>query len=582
MTKANQIIVERDVPCKVRDGVTLYANIYRPQEEGKYPVLLSRLPYNKNLPRYSHYYIDPFRMALAGYVVIIQDVRGRFASEGEFNPLIQEIEDGYDVVEWAAHLPFTNGKVGMFGLSYYGVTQLYAALAHPPSLKAIFPAMTAGQLRHGLSSRLGVPELVFLETWFLESIAPDYLKRKLGSEYENVKKEIVKDLNNIDEWHKHLPIKEWPPIKKHPELEKLFHKYIDQDVKSELVTKTPHRSQGLWDIDVPAYHLAGWYDSHLGTTLMNYKEMKESQNNQPQKLIVGPWAHGNFDSIIGERFFGIHSEGSFIDEKDDITSLHIKWYDQWLKEEEPSDVDQDDPVKIFVMGVNKWRSEKEWPLKRTSYTSFYLHSNGNAGKDMESGTLNTTPPENEPADTFIYDPDNPVPTKGGGTLFFKGKNAGPMDQQEIEKREDVLVYTTPPLEKSVEVTGPIKMYLWVSTDAPDTDFTAKLVDVFPDGRSFNLTDGIVRMKTQNTRGSENDQKDKVRQVEIDLWATSNVFLPGHSIRVEVSSSNFPRFAVNPNTGETTMETSEVVKAVQTVYHDQDYPSFILLPIIPVE
>jgi putative CocE/NonD family hydrolase len=545
--------------------------VYRPNDTGTYPVLLSRLPYNKNLPAFSHRYIDPIRFAMAGYVVIIQDVRGRFASEGKFDPFLQEAKDGYDTVEWAARLPYANGSVGMFGLSYYGFTQLYAALEKPPSLKAIFPAMTGNDLRDGLLFRVGAFELGLFETWMLDSVAPDFVKRsQVGS--DQFEKEIVEDLDQINEWYKHVPINSWPPVMKHARLHELFAKWTEPNMMGDIFNKANYKTE-LKEMQIPAYHLAGWYDCFLGPTLTNYQEMRKNEANQ--KLIIGPWGHGMFESVIGERFFGVHSSGHSIDGNGDITSLHLKWFDQWLKNEQKK---AEDPVRIFVMGINKWRFEKEWPLARTAYTPFYLHSDGDAHKT--SGQLNMHRPHTEPTDQFVFDPVNPVPTKGGGSLFYQGLNSGPLEQSDIEKRKDVLVYTSKPLVEPLEVTGWIKMTLYAKTDAPDTDFTVKLVDVFPDGRAYILTDGVIRAKYRNGYEEEPPLSGEIETYEIDLWATSNVFLPGHSIRIEVSSSNFPRYDVNPNTGKTLMDTTETTKAVQTIYHDERYPSHVVLPVIP--
>ncbi|SEN38220.1 hypothetical protein SAMN05192533_11264 [Mesobacillus persicus] len=571
----SEIIVEREVPCVMRDGVTLYATVYRPKSEGQFPVVLTRLPYNKNLPNFSHRYIDPMRMVLGGYVVIIQDVRGRFASEGEFEPGKYEAQDGYDTVEWAASLPYSNGKVGMFGLSYYGFTQLYALQAAPPSLKAIVPAMT-GNISGQDVDRHGVCDLASAQTWILDSVAPDYLKRQQGNgeKYAETLKDITNDLNHIDEWHKHIPFENWPPIMKHPEMRELYKKHLN----SELLTH-PDRS-APYTGEIPAYHIAGWYDNFLAHTIKNFEEMSTTGSVNNQKLIIGAWAHGVFHSEIGERFFGINSSGDSIGGKEDITSLHLDWFNFWLKEDGTSLPTDEEPVRIFTMGVNEWRSEKEWPLQRTVYTPFYLHSEGTA--HLESGGLSLEGPDDEPQDQYVYDPEDPVPTHGGGILFYNGRNSGPRDQRKIEERKDVLVYTSEPMVDPLEVTGWIKVQLWASTDAPDTDFTAKLIDVYPDGRAYNLTDGIVRAKYREGSEEKAPLTGEIVPYEIDLWATSNVFLPGHSIRLEISSSNFPRYDVNPNTGNTTKDTVEMVKATQTIYHDSQHPSHVLLPVIPAK
>ncbi|MFD2657637.1 CocE/NonD family hydrolase [Gracilibacillus thailandensis] len=571
MTKINQIIVEREVPCTLRDGITLYANIYRPQASGNYPVLLTRLPYNKNLPDFSHRWIDPIRTVMQGYIVIVQDVRGRFASEGEFEPFAQEIKDGYDTVEWAASLSYSNGKVGMFGLSYYAFTQLYALVEQPSALKAIFPAMTGNIFKEPFGES-GVLALASAETWLLDSVAPDYLKRKLSSEeYSAAIKELSNDLDQIEEWHNYMPISELPAAMKHPVLQDIYRKYIDQNFNKRAVTQIHARNTSDF-MNIPAYHLAGWYDNFLSQTLMNYQQMREYNSNQ--KLIIGPWGHGMIGSDLGERSFGVNSSALSIAGKEDLTSVHIQWFNHWLKEDNDILQTDEDPVKIFVMGINKWRSEKEWPLQRTVYTNYYFHSDGQA--NSKSGKLTTATPTDEPRDQFTHDPASPVPTHGGGTLFYNGRNVGPRDQRQIEVRDDVVVYMTPPLDESIEVTGSAKVILWASTDALDTDFTAKLVDVFPDGTAYNLADGIVRAKYQHGESVKN----KIVCYEIELCPTSNVFLPGHSIRVDIASSDFPRYDVNPGTGKTTLDTVEMVKAAQKVFHQTEYPSHVILPIIP--
>ncbi|MGP4061239.1 CocE/NonD family hydrolase [Halobacillus sp. H74] len=553
------IIVEKDVACEVSDGTTLFANVYRPSEEGTFPVLLTRLPYDKNLPEFSHRFIDPIRIAREGYIVIIQDVRGRFTSEGNFHPFLQEKQDGYDTVEWAARLPYSNGKIGMFGLSYYGFTQLYAAVEKPPSLKALFPVMTGSELDDGLIYRGGALELGLFATWLLESIAPDYLS-KAGRTPEEVQL-LEKALEEVLELFEHSALKEWSSLFQcEPALEELFNEYR----KEETLIEASISSQ-LEEIDLPAYHMAGC-DCFLGPTLRNYQLMK--QVNPNQRLIIGPWAHGDFSSVIGERSFGRHSAGSSIEGRDDLTSLHIAWFDFWLKGKNHPLFDEK-PVKIFVMGMNEWRGEEEWPLKRSRYTPFYLSGNGNS--NLQEGRLYGDISLVDACDRFVYDPENPVPTHGGGTLFYQGRNVGPRIHQPSQTREDVLVYATDPLREKVEVTGEIKVCLWVSSEAASTDFTAKLLDVAPDGTAFNLTDGVFRIP--------HIEKEPMR-IEIDLWATSNVFLTGHSIQIEVSSSNFPRYDVNPNTGGTLSDTTHTKKVIQTIHQGKDYPSHILLPIIP--
>jgi uncharacterized protein len=571
-----EIMLEKNVPCSMRDGTVLYSDIYRPNIDGEFPVLLTRLPYNKDLPMFSHRYLDTNRLVQNGYIVIIQDVRGRFASEGEFYPFFYEAEDGYDTVEWAAKLPFSSGKVGMFGLSYYGFTQLLAAVERPPHLHAIVPAMTLSNWQTDAVKYQGKFLVSSSETWALESIAPDQIKRKSKNieEYTSMMLKLAGYYNNIEEWYSYKPIEKWPPLKDLG-VAGFFYDFITNQL-SEEAQERMSITHNYNKVDIPAYHIAGWYDNFLQATIRNYTQLTKKTNGQ--RLIIGPWGHGVFGSTLGERSFGIQASGDWIDYQEDLTGLHIRWFDTMLKEK-TSSVVEEAPIKLFVMGTNVWRDEYEWPLARTTYTPYYFHSGGQANTCYGDGRLSVEQAGSEPHDTFVYNPSNPVPTNGGSTLFAGINTMGPRDQREIEAREDVLVYTSEPLTDPLEVTGPIKVKLWAKTDAIDTDFTAKLVDVMPNGKAFNLTDGIVRTTYSNGVQQEGSTKDTINEYEIDLWATSNVFLPGHCIRVEISSSNFPRYDTNLNTGKTMVTSKEIKEAKQTILHQNGYPSHILLPII---
>ncbi len=569
MQLIDEVLLEKNIPCTMRDGTVLYADVYRPNTDEKYPVLLTRLPYNKDSPFYSHRYLDTNRLVRNGYVVIIQDVRGRFNSEGEFYPMKYEAEDGYDTVEWAAKLPYSTGEVGMFGMSYYGYTQLLAAKEQPPSLQAIFPTMTL----NGRSSE-GPFLLASSESLALESFAPDLLKRKYKNDpetYNEMMKNFITYYNNIEEWYDYAPVKEWPPLKELGVTDFFFEMLngTESDEPSAISIFDKYDQ-----IEVPAYHIAGWYDNLLEPTIENYNELTKQAPNEKarnnQKLLIGPWSHGFFDSVIGERFFGIHASEDWIDQKEDLTDLHLRWFDHWLKGKDTLP-ENEAPIKIFVMGINEWRDEHEWPLARTTYEPLYLHSEGKANTRFGNGKLSFEKPENQPTDEYVYDPKNPVPTHGGGTLFSGANAAGPLDQQKIQEREDVLVYTSERLNEPLEVTGPIKVKLWARTDAPSTDFTAKLIDVQPDGTAYNLTDGIIRTKPNN--------QNEVTEYEINLWPTSNVFLPEHKIRLEISSSNYPRYDANLNTGKTMLDSKDSVKANQAIYHQEEFASQIILPII---
>src|SRR5437870_28855 len=339
------------------------------------------------------------------------------------------------------------------------------------------------------------------------------------------------------------------------------------------------------NVTVPALNVGGWYDIFLQDTIDNYKFMCErgsTQEARHSKLMIGPWAHGVFTNPIGEMNFGFGSSAAFIDLQIDLMSLQVRWFDHWLKDSDTGMLNEA-PIKLFVMGANVWRDEQEWPLARAIETRYYLHSGGHANTLDGNGTLSTDAPGAEPSDQYTYDPANPVKTRGGALLMAPEYPAGPFDQRATEGRQDVLVYTTPVLEQDVEVTGPILVHLWATSSAPDTDFVARLVDVHPSGYAQNLADGVIRARYRNfTKGEKPTllEPGRAYEYEIDLWATSNVFKAGHRIRLDVTSSNFPRWDRNPNTGHEFGADTELEIAHQTIFHDSEHPSYLVLPIVP--
>jgi hypothetical protein len=332
---------------------------------------------------------------------------------------------------------------------------------------------------------------------------------------------------------------------------------------------------------VPALNISGWYDIFLWSTFQNYMGMKQrggtEEARRNQRVIIGPWTHGNFSGSFPEREFGPSVSSAGID----LPGLHLRWFDRWLKDED-NGVDEEPPVTIFVMGIDEWRTEADWPLPDTQYRPYYLHSGGKANTRHGDGTLSTEPPGDEPPDVYLYNPLRPVPTVGGQVILPGGNAMGPRDQREVELRDDVLVYSTPVLDQAVEVTGPIELCLFVASSARDTDFTGKLVDVYPDGRAMILTEGILRARYRNSfTVPELLEPDAVYEIRLDLWATANVFLPGHHIRLEVSSSNFPRFDRNSNTGgEIASEAADQYRpAINRIFHNAAHPSCLILPTI---
>ena len=567
-----EVTVEHDVQAKMRDGVILHADIYRPKEDGRFPVLLQRTPYNKTSHGESSF---GHRAAANGYVVIIQDVRGRYTSEGEWYPFKHESNDGYDTVEWTATLPYSNGKVGMFGGSYVGATQMLAAIAHPPHLSGICPVVTASNYHDGWTYQSGAFEQWFNESW-TSGLAQDTFARA-----------VEKHTNALEgAWT--LPLSRYPLFSLPPHatqadltaalapyfLDWLAHPSYDDYWKGWSIEE--HYS----DITVPVLTIAAWYDIFQGGSLRNYVGIRahggSEEARRGQRLLVTIGGHAGSGRKIGDVDFGPVAEF----QEDDAALL---WYDFLLKRVQ-NELANAKPVKIFVMGSNRWREEEDWPLVRARSTKYFLHSARSANSLSGDGTLTTTPPRSEPFDHYTYDPSNPAPTVGG-PLCCDSKHLapGPRDQRVVEARDDVLIYSTAPLAQDVEVTGPVLLELHAKSSAVDTDFTAKLVDVWPNGFAQNLTEGIIRARYRNSQEKpELMNPGQVYRFTLDLWSTSNVFLKGHVLRLEISSSNFPRFDRNLNSGEDAEFAQRYVSATNAIYHDAEHPSALVLPIVPAQ
>jgi len=556
------IIVERNRVAKMRDGLELNADVYRPADPGKYPVLLTRTPYDK--AGENGFGVEA---AQQGYVLIAQDVRGRFSSPGEFYTFKNEGADGYDTIEWAAALPYSDGRVVMYSGSYVGATQWLPAILHPPHLVAIAPTVTASNYHDGWAYMGGALEQWFDESW-ASGLAIDTLKRK--STPTAALKEMIQT----------LPVENYVPVAPAAAntLAPYFKDWVDHPAYDDY-WKQWSIEDHHGDVRVPAFNIGGWYDIFLRGTLRNYVGMVKNggtpEARQGQHLLIGPWYHGPFGSKTGDVDFGPSAAM-------DTHAAVLRWYDFLLKHADNEYASQK-PVKIFVMGKNVWREEEAWPLERAQSTHFYFHSAGHANSEKGDGGLSTAAsPASETHDSFTYDPANPVPTRGGGLCCPNDVLAsGAFDQGTIEDRQDVLVYSTPALEKDTEVTGPISVDLYIKSSAVDTDFTAKLVDVGPDGFARNLIDGIRRARYRDSaEKAEMMKPGEVYRLNIDLAGTSNVFLAGHRIRVEISSSNFPRFNRNLNTAEDPGHGTKWVTATNAVLHDAQHPSCVILPIVP--
>jgi putative CocE/NonD family hydrolase len=569
------VIYERDVTVSMRDGVKLRADIYRPDASGTFPVLLQRTPYDKN--RGVEFGL---KAAAHGYVVIFEDVRGRYGSEGEWSPFKNESNDGYDSVEWAAGLPYSAGKVGMFGGSYVGATQLLAAIAHPPHLAGICPYMTASNYHDNWTYQGGAFEQWFNESWISLALAPDAINRVVAKHADALAGTRSLPLDGYPLFDfELLPSRADSTRSLAPYfLEWLDHPSYDDYWKR--VSIEDHFSE----ITVPALHIAAWYDIFLGGSLRNYVGMKAHAGTESarrgQKLLVIVGGHAGPGPKIGALDFGPASKFD-----DDEAALH--WYD-YLFKGAPNEFASEKPVNIFVLGRNQWRREDEWPLARARNTRYYLHSTGaanglNPGGPAAGGqgALSLVAPTAEKPDQYFYDPNDPVPTIGGPlccTALPTG--IGPQDQRPAEARGDVLVYTSPVFAKDTEVTGPVSLELYVSSSAVDTDFTGMLVDVWPNGFAQNLTSGILRLRYRDSQEKpELAIPGKIYHITLDLWATSNIFLAGHKLRLEISSSNFPRFDRNLNTGEEQARATRMVKAKNVIHHDSAHPSALIVPLV---
>ena len=553
------VSVEADVGAEMRDGTVLRADVYRPDAPGTYPVLLQRTPYSKdgeNCVEQGH------RLAERGYVVVQQDVRGRYRSDGEFQPGFfsadhRDSEDGYDTVEWAAGLPWSTGKVGTFGGSYCGWTQWELAHTRPPHLAAMIPSAIAANLLDREMS--GVLRLGRVLWWSVNTLAPD-VRRRLGDESGPTTTDEAERLyleRDRNKWLWHLPLAEIPDevlsgVGRH------WRRWLADHASDHFGFLERHR-----EVAVPALTTTGWYDQQIGAikhfTGMRANGMTE-EARRGQRLIVGPWSHTTdfSSSQVGELDFGPETVRDFYQMADD-------WFGHWLKGESTG-VEEWPPVQLFVMGANRWRAEEDWPLARAEYTDYYLHGGGG---------LSPSAPPDGPPDSYDYDPRDPVMT-----LYSPPGQQEPQDQRALDGRRDILVYETDPVEEPIEVTGPVTVHLWAASSARDTDFVVKLMDVWPDGFVQELCYGIVRARYRESFASPSlIEPGRTYEYTIQVNPTSNLFRRGHRIRLDVSSSDFPNFDRNHNTGGDDYSESTLVTARQTIYHDRERPSRVVLPVI---
>ncbi|WP_232696667.1 CocE/NonD family hydrolase [Brevibacillus daliensis] len=551
----HKVRIDRDVRVPMRDGITLSADIYRPEGEETYPAIVVRTPYLKG-QTFIHKRASLY--AEQGYAVMYMDVRGRGDSDGEFIPYRNEGIDGYDSIEWMANQPWCNGAVGTMGGSYLGRIQWLTALQKPPHLKAMICSVTPSDPFVEWPTGVPTPHHI---CW-LHMVSGRMMQNVDVIDWEKIYEQLP--LSSMGEQvGKKFPL--WEEECEHDRLDDWWKQISYQDKFDQ--------------IDLPILHISGWYDDEQIGTPLNFHGVTQhgasEQTRASQKLLMGPWGHQiNASTKVGDTEFGP-------DALIDLEGYQLRFFDYWLKKEE-NDLMEEPPVDIFIMGENVWRKEQEWPLARTNWQKFYLHSKGKANSKFGDGWLSRELPDAEngeaEVDRYQYDPANPVPFITEATSSQIG---GPDDYSAIERRDDVLVYSTEVLTEDVEVTGPIKMQLFAASSATDTDYMVKLLDVWPNGVVQRLTDGMVRARFR--KGMEHPEliePDKVYEYTVDCWNTCHVFKKGHQIRIEVASSAFPKYDRNLNTGEHLGHGSRMIVADQTIYHNHQYPSAVLLPIIP--
>jgi putative CocE/NonD family hydrolase len=539
---------ELRIRVPMRDHIGLSTNVFHPAGTGRFPTILIRTPYGKGTSLVPNYraFVDH------GYVVVTQDVRGRYESPGVFSPLTQEAPDGDDTLNWIAAQPWSDGKVGMTGGSYLGIAQWKVALLNNPHLKAIFPVVSGwDDYRDRFYSPGGAMKLGHRLLWMSENLRlPDFVP-----DFKKFIWRLPVRLADVSATGQELPI---------------YRESMDHPSDDDYWKRSSTREH-IKDIRIPVFAVGGWYDNYVESDLQAFHALHK--NSGLNRVLIGPWPH-NMSIPFKTVSFGPHASLP-------IRRFQLQWFDHWLKGVD-TPIMSEPPVEIFVMGANVWRHENEWPPARTKSVRFYLASNGHANTIFGDGTLQSSPQHHSVPDQYTYDPMKPVPTMGGAVCCNPAIFPwGPMDQRPVERRHDVLVYTSPVLAEDMEVTGQVQIVLRASSNAPDTDFTAKLIDVFPTGEARNLTDGILRARYRESLEKPKLLKSgEINRLEIDAGVTSNLFQKGHRIRLEISSSNFPRFDRNLNTGRVVEDETQVRRADQVIYHDRINHSYVLLPVMP--
>lgn len=561
--------VERNVEAAMSDGIALRADVYRPADRSEdLPVLLQRTPYDKSL------YTELGAMyAEAGYLVAFQDVRGQFSSDGRWEPFVHEARDGVDTVAWAAALPGCNGDVAMMGTSYQATCAWQAAVNRPPALRAMACAVTPVDYFDDWIFPGGAFSLSFNSTWLLRNVAnsaaaslPD------GPEIAAAMTKAYEDLARL--WYRYVPLRDFPPLMPdRADVAPYFFEWINQHSERDSYWQSLSLRERLADVDIPVLNVGGWYDVFAAASVHAHRGLTASPDSQ---LLIGPWSHNKWTREQADVDFGADAAWSF-------PRAVIGWMDRWLKASGGGAGDA--PVRYFSMGEQRWRGAGSWPPPEAVPTAYPLDSDGHANTAKGDGRLvdeAAAADVRDRADRFVYNPDDPVPSVGGhGCCYEPQSPIGPRDQQRVERRPDVLVYTGPVLDEPLQVAGDVWVELYAATSAADTDFTAKLVDVHPDGTAINLCEGIIRARYRHDTSHPTPvMADAVERYRIDLQPTANVFRAGHRVRLDVSSSNFPMYDRNPNTGRAFGQDADVVTATQTVHHGRATPSALHVYVMP--
>ncbi len=563
------VTIERDVSAAMRDGTVLRADVYRPQTSAALPVLLMRTIYDKRSGTPTFGSAHPAWFAAQGYVVAVQDCRGRYASDGDFYPYLHEMEDGYDSVEWAATLPGSSGRVGMMGFSYVGATQLLAAVMRPPSLASITPAFTASQYYDGWTYNSGAFALAFIGYW-ANLLAMETAERAGDIE---VRSQLGAALGNAPAWYWSLPISEYPPLQM--PYAPYFHDWVAHSTYDDYWRRWSI-DEDYSRIDVPALHVGGWYDVFISGTVKNFTGVRErggsDATRDAQKLVIGPWAHMPWTPV--SRL------GSSGPSTMDIDEWLIRWFDHTLKGVETGVLDR--AVTAFTLDGG-WQEFDTWPPAAVRSEDWYIHSGGRANSKFGDGRLDGLPPEDEPPDLYVYEPGVPVPSMGGHSCCFDTITPmGPADQHGAEVSRMMLVYTSDPLEKDITLVGDVTVTLFAATSATDTDFTARLCVVDPAGTSVNLQEGILRARYRDSLSDPKLLKPgEVYELTVELGPVGATVEAGSRLRLDISSSDFPMWDRNLNTGNVPLTDGPLdsTPATQTILHSRAYPSRVSLPVL---